>query len=387
VSRHPEGTVHQVLFHIPIAGYEIPIYGFGMMLFVAFLLCTWLAGRRAQKAGIAPEHIQDLAIWLFLGGILGARLTFLVVNGRPLWEFYRIWDGGLVLYGSVAGGLVGYVLGYYFILRKHGISTWKVADVLAPSIALGIGLGRIGCLLNGCCYGDVACPQCLSVTYPLSAPPRYELVQKGVQTAAGFLLEPDRAVVKVVEEHSPAAQHGLRGGDEIRSVNGHKVEDARDVAGYLSPHGWPLGERTLTLEVVHAGTEELVELNFSPRTVGLHPTQIYETISMFLLLGLLLAYEPFRRHDGELMALLMFCYGLHRFVNEKLRSDDRPIELERNVSLLLIATGLGLGFWLWRRPGVAHPQATDERAAETPFTAPATSARTPASQAITRRGR
>jgi prolipoprotein diacylglyceryltransferase len=372
--------VYQVLFRIP--GTNIPIYGFGMMLFVAFLLCTWLAGRRAQKAGIAPEHIQDLAIWLFVGGILGARLTFLLVNHRPLWEFYRIWDGGLVLYGSVGGGLVGYVLAYYFILRKHGISTWKVADVLAPSIALGIGLGRIGCLLNGCCYGNVACAECASVHYPLSAPARYELVHKGWQTAAGFLLRPGEPVVEEVEAGSPAVRSGLRKGDRIVRADDHEVQDAGDLEGYLG-RGWPLGKRDLALTVLHEGEQEPAELPpFYPWTIGLHPTQVYETVSMFLLLLLLLAYEPLQRHDGELMALLMVGYGLHRFVNEMLRSDDRPIELERNVSLLLIAAGVGLALWLWRKPGVSAP-----REPESPFTAPATSATTAASQAITRRGR
>jgi phosphatidylglycerol:prolipoprotein diacylglycerol transferase len=343
--------VHQVLVRIP--GLDLPIYGFGMMLFVAFLACSWLASRRAQRAGIAPEHIQDLALWLFVGGILGARLTFLVVNNRPLWEFYRIWDGGLVLYGSVAGGLAGYVVAYFLIIRKNGISTWKVADVLAPTIALGIGLGRIGCLLNGCCYGSVACSACASVSYPLSAPARYELVHKGWQTAAGFLLEPDQAVVEAVEPHSRAAQSGLRQGDRIVRADDHEVQDPRDLDHYLAPSSWPLGKKDLTLTVVHAGETEPVELPaFRPQTIGLHPTQVYETISMVLLVFLLLAYEPLRRHDGELMALLMFGYGLHRLVNEMLRSDDRPVALERDVSLLLIVAGLGLAFWLWFKPQV-----------------------------------
>src|SRR5262249_47407274 len=124
--RRDEGAVHQVLFR----PFGIPIYGFGMMLFVAFVVCTWLAGRRADKEGIAKEHLQDLAIWLFAGGIIGARLTFLIAEGLPLWEFFRIWDGGLILYGSFAGGTLGYFGAYYFVLRKHGVSTWKLIDVI-----------------------------------------------------------------------------------------------------------------------------------------------------------------------------------------------------------------------------------------------------------------
>src|SRR5690242_14671195 len=173
-SRYGEGTecsnaMHQVLFRIPIDFFRrtpqgIPIYGFGTMLFLAFAICLWLTGRRAQKEGIRKEVIQDLALWIFVGGIVGARLTFLLVEGDPgqtwatriqtaLTEFFRIWDGGLVFYGSVLGGVAGYILAYLLVYRKQGLSSWKLADVIAPSLAVGLCLGRIGCFLNGCCYG------------------------------------------------------------------------------------------------------------------------------------------------------------------------------------------------------------------------------------------
>src|SRR5262249_32514251 len=54
---------------------SIPVYGFGMMLFLAFLACTWLGGRRGEREGISRETIQDIAIWVFVGGLLGARTT------------------------------------------------------------------------------------------------------------------------------------------------------------------------------------------------------------------------------------------------------------------------------------------------------------------------
>src|SRR6516225_3648448 len=100
--------MQQVLFRIPLPFLQewlpegLPIYGFGMMLFVAFLLCTWLAGRRAEREGIPRETIQDLAIWLFLGGLIGARIVYLL-HARPatflafLMQLPRIWDGGIIL--------------------------------------------------------------------------------------------------------------------------------------------------------------------------------------------------------------------------------------------------------------------------------------------------
>jgi prolipoprotein diacylglyceryltransferase len=127
----------------------LPIYGFGMMLFLAFILCTWLAARRADREGVAREHIQDLTIWLFIGGLIGARITYLKFEKNMSFsemaqEFYRIWDGGIVLYGSVIGGLVGYAVAYVLIFRKYKLSTLKLADIVAPSIAVGLCLGRFG---------------------------------------------------------------------------------------------------------------------------------------------------------------------------------------------------------------------------------------------------
>src|SRR5262245_5367744 len=95
----------------------VPIYGFGMMLFLAFLVCTWLAGRRGEREGIKNETVQDLAIWIFGGGLLGARVSYLLLNEDPrptLSEFFaklpRIWDGGIILYGSVVGAIVSYAI-------------------------------------------------------------------------------------------------------------------------------------------------------------------------------------------------------------------------------------------------------------------------------------
>jgi phosphatidylglycerol:prolipoprotein diacylglycerol transferase len=342
----------------------IPIYGFGMMLFLAFLVCTWLAGRRAEREGIAREHIQDLAIWVFIGGLIGARVTFLLHQKPNLsWaelfdQIYRIWDGGIVLYGSVIGALVGYVGAYLFIFRKHHLSTLKLADVVAPSVAVGLCLGRLGCFLNGCCYGQVACAACpaYAVHFPLSAPAREGLVADGYQTAAGFTLarekdQPrDGARVGRVDPHSPAYAAGLRDGDVIVAVNGRDVANADDLVRDLA-YEWPRGQSDLGLKVIHRGETQPVALEpFAPLTLGLHPTQLYEVVSMFLLFLLLTAYYPFRRHDGEVMAILMLGYAAHRFLNELLRNDPRPVGFERYSSVILFAAGLLLWLYLWSRP-------------------------------------
>lgn len=358
--------MHQVLFRIPvnIPGWMpdgIPIYGFGVMLCIALFFCTWLAGRRAEREGISKQVIQDLAIWLLFAGIAGSRLTFLRVEERLPWaqipgQFFRIWDGGLVLYGSILGALVGYAGAYFFLIRRQGLSTWQLADIIAPALAAGICLGRVGCLLNGCCFGTVAvCPDCPQVHYPLSGAARFTLVHAGYQTAAGFTLRKRAgdgsagpATVGAVDPASPAAASGLEPGDEIVEADDHPIASSGELEEYLVQK-WPRGKNDLTLTVRRGAALETVG-PFAPRTLGLHPTQVYESVAMLLAILVLLAYEPFRRRSGQLMAILMFCYGLQRYFNEMLRDDPRPLGFEKYISLFLIVAGPVLWFVLQQLP-------------------------------------
>src|SRR5215475_11458528 len=190
--------MQQVLYRLRIPGLlpdGIPLYGYGLMLFVAFLACIAVTGRLAKRQGIAKETVQDLAIWLFLGGLIGARAAFLLLQGnvKSAWDFIvqfpKLWDGGVIFYGGAIGGAIAFALAYRYQVRKLNISVWKVMDILAPALALGLCLGRVGCLLNGCCYGDVSCPHCVGIQFPIAAPARFEMVHRGYQTAAGFTLD------------------------------------------------------------------------------------------------------------------------------------------------------------------------------------------------------
>ena len=170
----------QVLFWIHLdhlAGWlpAIPIYGFGTMLFIAFVLCTWVSGTLAQRDGIPRERIQDLAIWLFVFGLSGARLLFVLnpENDTSIWNFFAIWDGGLVYYGFLfLGGVVGFLLALHgtFSAQVQHLAALEAGGLSRPSsLALGLCLGRIGCLLNGCnCYGNTVCPALHGNNIPLA---------------------------------------------------------------------------------------------------------------------------------------------------------------------------------------------------------------------------
>ncbi len=161
--------MQQVLFTIPILG-GIKIFGYGMMLFFAFLGSTYLAAWRAEREKLDPELLKDLALWIFVGGLVGARLFYVIQywgdRVRTFADIFRIWEGGIVLYGSIMGGTLAFFL--YRLIRPFPLRPYL--DVVAPSLALGIALGRLGCFLNGCCYGD-PCDLPVAVAFPRESPP------------------------------------------------------------------------------------------------------------------------------------------------------------------------------------------------------------------------
>lgn len=358
--------MHQVLFHIPFPGLPngIPIYGFGTMLLAAFVLCSYLTERRARRQGIPPQIVQDLAVWIFFGGIVGGRILYMIQYHVPVADFYKIWEGGLIFYGAALGGLLAGLVVYAVSLRPRGVDVLNLADVLAPAIAVGLCLGRIGCLLNGCCYGNVACPHCAAIHFPLPSPPRYQLVGTGYQTAAGFLLGrgPDlELAVESVEPGSPAASSGLRSGDVIVLADAVPMQRYRDLESYLTI-GWPRGKNDLSL-TVRRGTETIDLPPFVPRTIGLHPTQVYESISMVLLFLVMTAFFPLRTRYGQVIVLFMLGYSVHRFLNEMLRNDTPAVafglKLSQNGSVILFAAALLLGLWIHlrgQRPSAGAPE-------------------------------
>jgi len=114
---------------------------------------------------------------------------------------------------------------------------------------------------------------------------------------------------------------------------------------------WPRGKAQLALSVERDG--HVIDLPaFSPVTVGLYPTQLYETVSMVLLILLLLAYYPYRRHDGQLMVVLMIGYAVHRFINESLRIEPTVggtvLTLSQWGSVVIFLAAVGIEIYLWR---------------------------------------
>ena len=145
----------------------MPIRWYGVMMALAFLAGLWTATRRARLANVSGEIIADVTMWLMAGSIVGARFVYVTTYWKqefadqPFREVFMIQHGGLVYYGGLIGAtLAGFIYGLW---KK--LPVWKIADILAPSIALGSVFGRIGCLLNGCCYGR-ACDLPWAIHFP-----------------------------------------------------------------------------------------------------------------------------------------------------------------------------------------------------------------------------
>ncbi len=348
--------MQQVIFRIP--GIGVPVYGFGIMLLIAISTAAWLAGRRAECEGIAQrESLYDFLVWVVLGGLIGARLWFVIqfpLPGNPVISFFRIWDGGIVFYGSAVGGLVAGVIARRRFLSRFNISIFTLADVVAPSIAIGLCLGRVGCFLNGCCWGHAACPECPAAYFPLMTTPAREMV-RDYQTSAGFAMDPsakDDRTVGAVEPDSAATAAGLEPGDVIVKVDGEPVASYDKLATALV-YERPRGKKDVALTVRRSG-QEVALPPYIPRTVGLFPTQIYESVSMFLVFLVLLALYPLRKYDGQVMVVFMLCYAVHRFFNETLRHDTPSYALGLTASqwfsVGIFAAGIAVHFWRRRYP-------------------------------------
>ncbi len=141
--------MHPILFSIG----PLEIHSYGLMLGLAFLITMYLSSRRASLFDLPAEAIGNLIIVFLVSGIIGARIAYVLSNMNlflrsPL-QILMINKGGLIFYGGLILALVAGVV----FAKITNFSILDAADLMAPFIALGHSIGRVGCFLNGCCYG------------------------------------------------------------------------------------------------------------------------------------------------------------------------------------------------------------------------------------------
>ena len=262
----------------------LPVRGYGMMVLAGAATGVWMATYRAQRAGIDREIIWSMAFWLFIGGMVGGRAFYVIEYWdarfhadslrETLLRVINFPEGGLVVYGALFGGVAAVLL----FIRKHKLPALATFDLIAPSMAIGLALGRIGCFLNGCCYGG-ATNLPWGVSFPPGSPPYIDQIASSALSSA----------------------------------------------------------------------------NPPPHSLPVHPTQLYSAITAALIGWVLWSYYPFRRRDGQVIALMLMIYPISRFMEEIIRTDEPAVfgtglSISQNISLAVFVAGIGVWFYLAKQP-------------------------------------
>lgn len=143
--------MHRLLLEIG----QLKFHAYPTALSLAFLVCTLLAEREGRRLAKPVTVPPQAAVWALLGALIGAKMFWILQydDPRELWRAFLLFfgGGGLVYYGGLIGGIASAVA--YLLVTKR--FDWRIADVAAPYLALGQAITRIGCFLNGCCWGKI----------------------------------------------------------------------------------------------------------------------------------------------------------------------------------------------------------------------------------------
>lgn len=344
----------------------VPIRGYGVMVLAGSVAGIALAIHRGRPAGIGAEEIMGLAVAMFVGGVVGARLFYVVEYWdqrirhddwpSTLRAALSFTEGGLVIYGAFFGAMAAFA----WYVRRRRLPALAMADMIAASMLVGLALGRLGCLLNGCCYGGESTVP-WAVTFPRESSPDTISPPYAEQAATGrfygFRIEPGAAgappVVAGVDAGSPAEAAGLRAGMAIAAVN-DRTTSGFDGAQAALAEAFHMGQE-VTLKTAGGETVRLAAVTPPARSRPVHPAQVYSAITAALIAWVLWSYYPFRRRDGEVTALMITLYPIARYLEELIRVDEPAVfgtglSISQNVSVLLLAAA-GLLWWrILRRP-------------------------------------
>lgn len=296
------------LFRVPFL--DVPIYSFGLMLVIGCFLAISLAKFLSRRCGLNPEHFVNIGIIALVSGVVGARLSHVLENwnqyfgpqGEGLWSAVNIRSGGLTYYGGVILATPACI--YYGLQNK--IPILRGMDIIAPCLMVGLALGRVGCFLNGCCFG-ATCSLPIAVTYPYDSPAyQAHLDQNRIPAPPTELL--------------------------IRNPLN------------------PLDLRYASEAEIRANPA-LAKIAQTQRSAPVHASQLYSTLAASLVCVVLVAYFSLNPSPGKVFALMMILEGSARFTLETLRVEPSVTHLLGfgwSFSMLLGA-GLLLGgaaFWL-----------------------------------------
>jgi len=368
-----------VVFTIP--GIGMPVPGFGLMLMAGFMLAIWWAVRRAVRSHANPDVILDCGFVAIVAGVLGCRLMYVIhywdeqFAGRGLVEtLFAIVDvrrGGLEYYGGFILCVIAVPV-YLRFIRKVSIR-WYL-DIMAPSVMVGLALGRVGCFLNGCCWGGV-CEAPWAVTFPFGSPAQraqWEKMLPGSEVPEELLVSMPPGVAM------PLSREGLAASDaQMEKLNAQRAAlksrvksdaapatDPQQVAlaRELEKNAASLSDVRQNMERYGLSAHELRALAGAHRSLPVHPTQLYSTATALLLALLMNALYWRRTRDGQVILALLAVEPVSRWLLEIIRADN-PVDtagftISQFLAILLTLTGI-LGLFalraLPRRSPLARP--------------------------------
>ncbi len=343
-SRLFAGTADETVIGLPVRGY-------GMMLMLGVIAAVAIANRRIERIGISRDAFLSLALWVIVGGLVGARLFYVVqkwdeLGGPTLLDKLKValqfTEGGLVVYGSVLGGMAGLFVWTW----RNRVRPIPLLDAVVPAFFIGLALGRIGCLLNGCCYGGVCGPHLPSITFPPGSPAYMDQLEHGrllgirTRNAKGEAQE-----IESVDTQGWAATQGLKTGQTLK-----KIDIYVQPPSPKNPTAPPELEASL---MVDSNRIEVPTQVLPARSLPVHPSQIYASISGFLLCLWTLSIAHWEKRPGLVFGAGWVAYGIVRLLEEIIRDDElgvfeTSLTISQWVSVLGIAMGLFILFWTCR---------------------------------------
>ena len=341
------GTADQIVVGLPVRGY-------GLMMMLGVLTAVGISYRRVLQLGVAKESFLGLVLWTVIGGLLGARLFYIVQKwseldgtsiSEKLWTALQFTEGGLVVYGAILGGIAG-ILGWTLLQKVVPLS---LLDAIVPAFFIGLAFGRIGCLMNGCCYGGVVESGLPAIAFPRGAPAYMD------QLASGRLLgihtkstHGRDSTIDAVDPGSWAQRNGIAPGQILDSIQVGQVPQVPSLqAQAMREHAPPVLEGLVRTDRVRTVVRELPN-----RSLPVHPSQIYASITGFLLCFWSLTIPRWVQRPGLVFGSGWLAYGVLRFLEEIVRVDEggqfgTELSIAQWVSIVGIVFGAILTVYSW----------------------------------------
>jgi phosphatidylglycerol:prolipoprotein diacylglycerol transferase len=363
------------LFKIPII--MLPIRSYGFMLMIGFLGGTWWAARRAARVKCDPDMVVNLGFIALVASVVGSRIFYVVhywdehFAGRGLWAVIDITAGGLEFYGGFIGAMLALLI--YMKLRKVSIRLYL--DIVTPSLMFGMAMARIGCFLNGCCWGGPCSEQLpWAVRFPYASPALHRQWEDRQVTlpaelisisSSGIPMPLSRDLLDMTPEERNAARIKYEQADqELKDAEAQRAdqqtlarlrkakERAEKAMRQHAAATRPLDEHLATYGMTATELSELASER--GRTVPVHPTQLYASINGILLAVLLNEIFYRRKRHGMVFAVLLMLYPAARILEETIRIDNPQdtagLTISQFVSVLLFLTGLALYYAFKKMP-------------------------------------